>query len=179
VNANDANLLLATKNSGDSSVDALAATATAVTAPPARPAYSEPTPKPKVKPIRIRKALPVPIRKAIPVRTPKPKKEEVIRECAAPAPSAISAQSLQQEEARTPQVSPAEAPATPVAPSEPVNGSQNAEFSELIPSVDGAKSGEALPAGGAEPVPSQPVTELPQTAPPQSTPTTSDGRPID
>jgi hypothetical protein len=178
VNANDANLLLATKNSVNTSVDALAVTATAVTAPPARPAFSEPTPKPKVKPIRIRKALAVPIRKAIPVRTPKPKKEEVIRESAAPTPSGIPAQSLQQEE-RIPQVSPVEVPVLPVAPSEPVNGSQTAEFPEFIPIVEAVNSGEAPPAEGAVRAPSLPAPELQQTVPPQPPSTTSDGKPID
>jgi len=178
VNANDANLLLATKNSVNTSVDALAVTATTVTAPPARPAFSEPTPKPKVKPIRIRKALPVPIRKAISVHTPKPKKEEVIRESAAPTPSGIPVQSLQQEE-RIPQVSPVEVPVLPVAPSEPVDGSQKAEFPELIPIVDAVNSGEAPPAEGAERAPSLPAPELQQTVPPQPPSTTSDGKPID
>jgi hypothetical protein len=121
----------------------------------------------------------VPIRKAIPVRTPKPKKEEVIREFAAPAPLAIPAQFPQQEEEITPQVNPAEGPVLPVAPSEPVNGSHNAEISELIPIVDAVQSGEAPPAVVAEPVPWDPAAELPQTVPPQSPPTTSNGKPID
>lgn len=62
VNASDANLLLATRS--DQGI-----TSQMPAAPPAVPAFSSPTPKPKR--VRIRKALPVPIRRAIPVPTPR------------------------------------------------------------------------------------------------------------
>jgi hypothetical protein len=68
VNANDANLLLATKEGAYLGIRQTMPVMPL--ASPAVPAFASPTPKPK--PIPIRKALPVPIRRAIPVKTPPP-----------------------------------------------------------------------------------------------------------
>ena len=71
VNARDANLLLATRDLGNTPQQPMPIMPLP---PPAVIAFASPTPKPTPKPtpVRIRRALPVPIRKAIPVRTPKP-----------------------------------------------------------------------------------------------------------
>ncbi len=74
VNAQDANLLLATKETGLISDHQSVSAATF--AAPAIPAYSAPTPQPtpvvirRALPVPVKKALPVPIRRAIPVRMP-------------------------------------------------------------------------------------------------------------
>jgi len=74
VNAQDANLLLATKETGQ--ISDLQSVSASTFAAPAIPAYSAPTPKPtpvvirRALPVPVKKALPVPIRRAIPVRTP-------------------------------------------------------------------------------------------------------------
>lgn len=66
VNAEDANLLLATKEGSSLNISNLMPVAT-----PAVPAFAIPTPKPT--PIPIRRALRVPIRKALPVKSPNPR----------------------------------------------------------------------------------------------------------
>jgi len=92
VNANDANLLLATKVG---TVPAVLQPIPVMPLPaPAVPAFATPTPKPT--PVRIRKALPVPIRKAIPVRTPRPKRKQLptlppTPQMTAPSPEVVPA----------------------------------------------------------------------------------------
>ena len=72
VNADDANLLLATKEGSTSNISNLMPVMPIVpVATPAVPAFATPTPKPT--PIPIRRALRVPIRKALPVKSPNPR----------------------------------------------------------------------------------------------------------
>ena len=72
VNAEDANLLLATKEGSSSNNSNLIPVMPIVpVAAPAVPAFATPTPKPT--PIPIRRALRVPIRKALPVKSPNPR----------------------------------------------------------------------------------------------------------
>jgi hypothetical protein len=72
VNADDANLLLATKEGSTSNISNLMPVMPIVPiATPAVPAFATPTPKPT--PIPIRRALRVPIRKALPVKSPNPR----------------------------------------------------------------------------------------------------------
>jgi hypothetical protein len=72
VNADDANLLLATKEGSTSYISNLMPVMPIVpVATPAVPAFATPTPK--ATPIPIRRALRVPIRKALPVKSPNPR----------------------------------------------------------------------------------------------------------
>ena len=135
VNANDANLLLATKEGGS-----LATQHPLPVMPlpaPAVAAFSSPTPAPK--PVPIRKALPVPIRKAIPVRTPRPKRH---RGNPIPTPTPFSTPAI-----AVPQVTP-----SPVATSLPITPSSSEALPASIPEPITAPS--ALPAMPiAEPLP--------------------------
>jgi len=135
VNANDANLLLATRDLGNGLKQPMPIMPLPL---PTGIAFASPTPKPKPTPkptpIRIRRALPVPIRKAIPVRTPKPilqteePQTQLQSQYQSPAmavPIAISAIAaatsppvIPQQTAVTPTPLP-EPPAVPSAPSAP------------------------------------------------------------
>lgn len=176
VNANDANLLLAVRTNGHVTADA-DMLPTQMTAPPAVPAFSAPTPKPT--PIRIRKALPVPIRKAIPVCTPKakkekkPKREDMPQETVLPAPSATPAPSPQPSMPAPSQGGLVEPPASPITPPEevrvtesnsPLQPASTMPMKEQPSVVEDAPTPDALPAVPVEPPPF---------------PTTSDGKPID
>ncbi len=163
VNAPDANLLLAVRNTppGLSATPVIAAD----NAPPAVPAFATPTPRQK--PVRIRKALPVPIRKAIPVNTPVA--EQVEAPVLPPAPVAVEPA----PPAPTPQVM-----STPVVPpqEELPQSSQPPRTSEAIGESSPEQATSAPPETESAPMTTPPATE--ETPPPQI-PLTSDGKPID
>ncbi len=129
VNASDANLLLAIREN-----EALGQSLTAPAAPPAVPAFTTPSPTPRPRKVRIRKALPVPIRKAIPVAmpmpTPVPAAPPVVIPQAVPPPAPALAPPVQVPVVEAPPlpvppvVAPAEVPApsveSPSTPTPPV-----------------------------------------------------------
>lgn len=133
VNANDANLLLATRDLGNGLQQPMPIMPLPL---PTGAAFASPTPKPTPKPtpIRIRRALPIPIRKAIPIRISKPilqteepqtQFQSQYQSPAMAVPIAISAIAtatsppvIPQQTAVTPTPLP-EPPAVPSAPSPP------------------------------------------------------------
>jgi hypothetical protein len=152
VNACDANLLLAVSENATPPLGSLPPPVT----PPALPAFSSPTPKPR--PVRIRKALPVTVKKAIAVPTPASQlPAPTLPPTPLPTPSRMEADSLRNvipsERSLTPTVAPEEVPMTESK-------------------TTGEQPSQAGPTLLPEPLPTPPVD-------PPMLPTTANGRPVD
>jgi hypothetical protein len=164
VNANDANLLLATRDLGN----ALQQPMTAMPLPSsavAMSAFASPTPKATTKPtpVKIRKALPVPIRKAIPVRTPKPITKSVLHQVPPSLPTP------------TPDiVAPVAMPVTATPSTPPENSAQTMTAPAPVPTIP-----VSLPEPPSYSVGSSATQTLPSPASPDPVPTTTSGKPID
>jgi hypothetical protein len=169
VNANDANLLLATRDLGNALQQSMPAmplpsSAVAMSAVASPTPRAKTTPSTKPTPVKIRKALPVPIRKAIPVRTPKPIMKSVVHQAPFPTPTPIPdvAAPVAMPVTATPSTPPEISPQTMAAPTP-------------VPTI---------PVTLSEPPPEPPLDSVGSTAPqtppsPDPVPTTTSGKPID
>ncbi len=166
VNANDANLLLATRDLGN----ALQQPMTAMPLPSsavAMSAFASPTPKATTKPtpVKIRKALPVPIRKAIPVRTPKPIMKSVVHQVLPSLPTPTPTSDV---------VAPVAMPVTATPSTPPEISAQTMTAPAPVPTIP-----VTLPEPPSDSVGSSAPQTLTSPASPDPVPTTTSGKPID